>query len=105
MKTKIKIGCHIFDFSDECELSEMSAPENLGNFIANETLMIKIRKNVAESLKKETTMHELLHAFCYNSGLGDKEESVVQSMGYNLMTFITDNKQFFREYFLNEKSI
>ena len=85
----------------------MRDPNNLGNYDAGTILEIKVKRDIPESLRKETAMHEIIHALMNNTGISsvfspEQIEMLVQSTGYGLTSFIVDNKEFFKECFLNE---
>jgi len=101
MKCKIKIGAHKYSVNDECP--DHSYGENwMGRYIPKDN-QIKINGTMPKSKIKETMLHEIMHGFADVCGvLGDREEQIIENMSAMLYMFITDNKKFMQEYFLDD---
>ena len=101
MKQKIKIGAY------EWTIIEKST--RMGNKLGTseyEKLKITLKKDLLPSIRKVTLIHELLHAFISASGKfsmnAEEEDKIVDSFANQLVQFIQDNPEFFKNHILND---
>lgn len=99
MKSKLRISCYEWDFSDEEPTKEMGKDLGLCDY---ENLEIKVKKDTKSIIKKTTALHEILHAFFSSACYTPKdEERVVDILAPQIILFLENNKDFFIKYFLN----
>ena len=51
---------------------------NMGDILYHES-MIRIKKGMSKDKKKQTLIHEILHACFYEAGIQNQEEEVIES--------------------------
>jgi len=101
MKYNLTIGAFEWELDDGVEETDMD--KNLG-LCDYENLAITIKKDMKEGVRKATVLHELGHAFFASAGYDPKEEErVVDVMAAQLLSFLRDNKEFFKSYFLEDE--
>jgi hypothetical protein len=99
MKKIIRIGPLDWTFDDNVTSKSMKKSE-LGT-CAYEDLEIKIKGGLKTDVRKVTVLHELLHAMFSCSGYTPKdEENIVDILANQLLLFIKNNPDFFKEHIL-----
>lgn len=104
MKCNLTIGAFEWVLDDEVEESLMlDSCLGLCDF---EKLEISIKKDLNTQIKKSTVLHELGHAFFASAGFDPKEEErVVDIYANQLFAFLRKNKDFVKEYLLEDDKI
>jgi len=100
MKYNLTIGAFKWELDDE--VGEVAMDKDLG-LCDYENLAITIKEGLKEEVRKATVLHELGHAFFASAGFDPKEEErVVDIMAAQMLSFLRDNKEFFKSYFLED---
>lgn len=97
--TSVKVGPFIYDIKlDAARIRELEKENDmeLFGFTTHNKLEIVINPDMADSMLRETVLHEILHAVIYATGLGDRftekqEEHLVRALSPALFQFILDN--------------
>jgi hypothetical protein len=100
MKYNLTIGAFKWVLDDGVSNEVME--NNLG-LCDYENLTIEIKGGLVEGVRKATVLHELGHAFFASAGFDPKEEErVVDIMAAQMLSFLQQNKEFFKNYFLED---
>lgn len=101
MKYNLTIGTFKWELDDSVE-EDLMGKRFLG-LCDFENLSITIRQNLNEQVKKSIVLHELGHAFFASAGFDPKEEErVVDIYAMQLYSFLNNNKDFVKKYFLED---
>jgi len=100
VKYALNIGAYEWELNDSVTEKEMD--DDLGQ-CDYELLSIHIKENMKNQVRKATVLHELGHAFFASAGYDPKEEErVVDIYASQMLSFLQNNKEFFKKYFLND---
>jgi len=100
MKYNLTIGAFEWELDDA--VAEVVMDRDLG-LCDYEKLVITIKEDMKDQVRKATVLHELGHAFFSSAGFDPKEEErVVDVIANQLLQFIQNNKEFFKNYFLED---
>ena len=89
MDDKVKIGCYMYKIENKPLLSNSIDVKGMCDFL---NLTIKIDETLNKELKKETLIHECVHALDNFMDIDLTEEQVVK-LGKSITMFIIDNKE------------
>lgn len=80
------------------ETFKQSIDINLMGRLSYDTAQIFVREDLPLDKKKETLLHEVIHAVYMNAGLqpGDDEEKIVTALSSGVYQFLKDNKDVYR---------
>jgi len=101
MKYDLTISPFKWELDDGVEEKAMEGNLGLCNY---EDLEITVKGGLKKEVRQAVLLHELGHAFFASAGFDPKEEErVVDIMASQLLSFLQNNKEFFKDYFLEDK--
>lgn len=93
MINKVKIGCLEYSVIETDEPLIINGKADYNGIVNYESLVIKIKKDMAEQAKNLVLWHEMMHAIekQYNLELGDNAENIIESFSNGVYQLLQDN--------------
>jgi len=98
----VQVGPYVYTIiADAVRMAECEkeSREELFGMTLHKSLEIIIQPDAADTVIRETLLHEVLHAVLYNTGISDRmtektEEHLIRALSPALFVLLRDNKKF-----------